>query len=649
MPAVFASAILITLSIGLARVTRHLQPPIPVDRDRLFDVMALVIMVLLAGILLFFYDVTLHGADQIRDMEVARNLVRSHIWPVDSPPMFGEQVRLPPAFYYLLALPLWIHDSEGAVFIFFALLFILSAGFLWREMSRSFGPRYGLAYVVFAFPVFASVHAHSAWNPALAMTLSNVWLALFVRAIESRNTAWLALPCVVFVLLQVHPSAAPLLLGLGMYVAVHRKVLTDKVTLLTVAGIIGLTALWAVHSDAVAQWVSLQPQGAVVERTSFGEVFTRLSDTGKWRDALLMPYGIVRGIQPAIPGLAQLTGVHLLAMLVGGILGCGTAIASLTFRWVLLSAILWFVAAMAVLAQGSFWHLYVIYPWLAVLAAMGWGRWSERAKLSPRMSLGVGAGVAVLAVAGHLVLYVQFANKGNYDLSLSRAFFPRAWALAEYKVPAYTYRYLREVRDALVSHGICSRQVVGMRTMVLQDMNLRAFEVACEESSAKAAPGYFFAHDDDRADFEFTASLQPLQRVGGSAIYAVDPVRIGLGGQAVIAMRTDHRVNYMTYAPARLEEGLVIDVPPHDNAVLLRVALRCLKEHPVMQAVDWRLQLAGGEASHPAVKSRQHKYLGSIFYDLEWRLQPGPSGAVLSSVAGPLECDVSAIARRAEG
>jgi len=627
-------------------VTRHLKPRIPTDRDRLLDVMALVILVVLGGILLFFYDVTLHGADQIRDMGVARNLVRSHIWPVDSPPMFGEQVRLPPAFYYLLALPLWIYDSDGAVFIAFALLFILSVGFLWREVSRNFGPRYGLAYVIFAFPIFASVHAHSAWNPALAMTLSNVWLALFIRAIESRNTAWLALPCVVFVLLQVHPSAAPLLLGLGIYVAVHHKVLTDKVTLLAVAGIIGLTALWAIHSDAVSQWISLQPQGAASGRTSFGELFTRLLDAGKWRDALLMPYGIVRGIQPTLPGLAQLTGAHLLAMLVGVILGSGAAIASRTFRWVLLSTVLWFVAAMAVLAQGSFWHLYVIYPWLAVLAAMGWGRWSERSKLSQRMFLGVGAGVAVLAVAGHLVLYVQFANKGNYDLSLSRAFFPRAWALAEYKVPAYTYRYLHEARDALVSHGLCSGQVAGMRTMVLQEMNLRAFEVACEERSTKAAQGYFFAHDDDRADFEFTANLQPLQRVGGSAIYAVDPVRIGVGGQAVVTMRTDHRVNYMTYAPARLEEGLAIAVPPHDAAVLLRVALRCLKEHPVMQAIDWRLQLAGGEASHPAVKSRQHKYLGSIFYDLEWRLPPGQSGAALSSVAGPLECDVSAIARR---
>jgi hypothetical protein len=238
------------------------------------------------------------------------------------------------------------------------------------------------------------------------------------------------------------------------------------------------------------------------------------------------------------------------------------------------------------------------------------------------------------------------ARLRNYDLSLSRAFFPRAWALAEYKVPAYTYRYLHEVRDALVSHGLCSGQVAGMRTMVLQEMNLRAFEVACDERNTKEAQAYFFAHDDDRADFEFTASLQPLQRVGGSAIYVVDPVRFGVGGQAVIRMRTDHRVNYMTYAPARLEDGLAIDVPPHDSAVLLRVALRCLKEHPVMQAIDWRLQLAGGGASHPALKSRQHKYLGAIFYDLEWRIPPGQSGAALSSVAGPLECDVSAIASR---
>ena len=623
-------------------MTSHADSLAPDSQGRSSHRIAGLTIALLGAIVLFFSDVTLHGADQIRDLEVARNLVRHHVWPIDSPPMFGEQVQLPPAFYYLLSLPLMVWDQEEAVFIAFGLFFVVSVAYLWREVARHFGARCGLAYALFAFPVFASVHAHSAWNPALAMTLSNLWLALFIRTIELRQTAWMALPLVAYVLLQVHPSAAPLLLGLAAYVLVHPKVLADRTTLLTAGFLIALTAVWAMYSDAAHQLLTFET-GSAATSPEPSTWLTRLLDAGKWRDALMMPYTNVKGIVPAIPALSWLTGLHLAAMLGSGLLGLGAAIQGPAFRWILLSTVAWFVTAMALLGQGSFWHLYVIHPWLAVLAALGLSRASEKTRVSTRAFNLVGAALAMVAVAAHLVLYLAFAHKGNYDFRLSHAFFPRARGLAQNMVPAYTYRYLSDVRRSLASRGVCSEQVAGLQAMVMQDMNLRSFEVPCDRPQAALQRGYFFAHGDDAAHFDFTRGLQPLQAVGDSALYAVDS--LAPGTQPVIRLRTDNKINFMAYAPARLDGGLRIALPPHVQPAILRVALRCLREYPALQAANWRVQGAG-DTHHP-LKSRQHQYLGFNYYDLEWKLPPSASGTVVSSMLGALECDVSAIARAA--
>lgn len=611
------------------------------SRDQFSHWIAGITIALLGAIVLIFADVTLHGADQIRDLEVARNFVRHHVWPVDSPPMFGEHVQLPPAFYYLLSLPLLVWDRDEAVFIVFGLFFILSVACLWREVARHFGARCGLIYAVFAFPVFATIHAHSAWNPALVMTLSNLWLALFIRAIELRQTAWVALPLVAYVLLQVHPSAAPLLLGLAAYVLIHPRVLANKATLLTAGALIALTAAWVFHSDAAQRLLSLGTGGNAAASPVPGTWHARLLDVGKWRDALAMPYTIVKGIEPAIPALPLLTGLHLAAMLGSVLLGLGAAIRSRAFRWILLSTVAWFAAALALLGQGSFWHLYVIQPWLAVLAALGLGQASEKVRLSGRAFNLVAAALALMIVAAHLLLYLSFVHKGDYDLRLSHAFFPRARGLAQNRVPAYSYRYLADMRNSLASHGICSAQVAGVQGMVMQDMNLRSFEVPCDDREAAPHLGYFLAHGGDPAHFDFTKGLQPLQTVGDSALYAVEPIL--LGGQAVLRLRTDDKLNYMTYAPARLDDGLRITLSSYPQPAILRVALRCLREYPAQQAGNWRVQGVGGAPL--SLKSRHQKYLGFDYYDLEWRLPPSASSTVVSSMLGALECDVSAIAR----
>ena len=71
------------------------------------DWIALIFIAVLGAIQVYFYDITFHGPDQIRDVEIARKLIHHHEWPLNGPPLFGERLSLPPGFYYLLALPFW--------------------------------------------------------------------------------------------------------------------------------------------------------------------------------------------------------------------------------------------------------------------------------------------------------------------------------------------------------------------------------------------------------------------------------------------------------------------------------------------------------------------------------------------------------------
>src|SRR6476620_9884833 len=91
--------------------------------------LACLFVALLGCLQIYFFDVTFHGPDQIRDMEIARRLVHEQVWPLNGPPLFGERFHLPPGFYYLLALPLLVRDSEASIFVTFGALFALSVAY----------------------------------------------------------------------------------------------------------------------------------------------------------------------------------------------------------------------------------------------------------------------------------------------------------------------------------------------------------------------------------------------------------------------------------------------------------------------------------------------------------------------------------------
>ncbi|KQB56036.1 hypothetical protein IPV27_01345 [Acidovorax sp. SD340] len=605
---------------------------------------ALIFVAILGAIQVYFFDITFHGPDQIRDVEIARRLIHHQEWPLNGPPLFGERFNLPPGFYYLLALPLLVRDTEAAIFITFGALFALSVWYLLRVIHAQLGSRCALAYAVLAFPVFASFYTHSAWNPALVMTLSNVVLGLFISLAQQHRHDGLLLPLAAFLLVQIHPSAAPLLLGLGAYALLNYQVLLNRRTLASLLLIAGMTAVWGSQSGAVSKLLSPAPASAA---TASGHGWlSNLLDMDKWRDVFLMPYSAIESIQPAISGLGALTAFHLTLMLGGVLLGIVYAAKERTLRWILLTTVLWFIVSMAFLSQGAFWHLDVVHPWLAVLAAYGLARASEKASLSTGHFNALATTSLVLVVVAHLNLYLQFEKRGKYDLLLASLFFPKLEPL-EYKIPGYTFKYLHEMRDGLSSRGICQDQVIGLDPMVMGNAVNRKLDAPCPSPATTGQVSqtlYFIASDQDALRFDFTKGLQAMTTVGASAIYAVRNTGALVNGKAENNVLSNKKIDYMTFLPARLAEGLTLTLPPAPETIV-RVALRCGRDYPIEQQAHWKVQ--GAEYKKPLTTAHA-RYLGSNYYDLEWTLTMPASqvyGATISSTLGPLDCDVSAITR----
>ena len=155
---------------------------------------------------------------------------------------------------------------------------------------------------------------------------------------------------------------------------------------------------------------------------------------------------------------------------------------------------------------------------------------------------------------------------------------------------------------------------------------------------------YFVTSRQDPPQFDFTKDLAPVAKVAASRIYALKNHGARINQEPTNILLSEQKVNYMTYLPARLEQGLNISLP-YAPQTIVRVALRCGGDTPIDQQNYWKLQ--GAEYKKPLATAHS-KYLGSNYYDLEWTLTMSAGqghGATISSTLDRLDCDVSAIAR----
>jgi len=592
---------------------------------------ALLVILTLAAIQIYYFDVTIHGPDQIRDMEVARQLVQQGQWPQNGPPMFGERIHLTPFFYWLLALPLWFHDSDSSVFITFGLLSVLSTIYLWRQVSQTFGWRCGFIYTLFAFPLFPSLYAHSAWSPGLVITFSNVLLGLYLRHLRHPVNGLLALPWVFFLLVQIHPSAAPLLLGFGVYALCHPRILLHRST-----GIALLTMVLA-----IGLWLLLKSE-TTSTATNFNAIIEipwqeNLLDRGKWIFAALLPLIPSIGIHPQHEILYFLPMFYIPIMYFGLFLSvfylCKT---DDIIKWVALSTALWFLLSMGFLSTTGFWHFDVIHPWIAVAAARGIDGSLKKRNNTAVYSLIILTLFAILSA--HLLFYRMIKQHGRIDLKSHAVIYPDPEFASDILIPTYSYQHLAEFRKILLDADICRQQLIGIEPMTMAETTLRYFENQCK----KSARHYFVTRNDAEAEFNFTKNLSPHITIGSLAIYVPEHLPISINGVQGGVFTTDNKLNYMTYRPVQLNDGIKIAFQTHGKNVILRLGLRCKAEYPVIDQEFWKVH--GAEISQP-MRSQHNRYLAFWYYDLEWNLKSNMEEVKIKSPNIPMHCDISVIAR----
>lgn len=72
---------------------------------------------------------------------------------------------------------------------------------------------------------------------------------------------------------------------------------------------------------------------------------------------------------------------------------------------------------------------------------------------------------------------------------------------------------------------------------------------------------YFVTSRQDPPQFDFTKDLAPVAKVAASRIYALKNHGARINQEPTNILLSEQKVNYMTYLPARLEQGLNISLP----------------------------------------------------------------------------------------
>lgn len=623
------------------------------DPERFLSWLGVGCLVVMTVLVVCFASTTFHGPDQIRDMTIARALVHDGIWPLTGPPLYGGSVLLPPAYYWLLALPLVVYDSELAVFLAFGAAFILSVGFVWYRLRAAGGAAGALIYVLLALPIFATSYTHSAWNPALTMTCSNLLLGLFIGILtrSRRRVSWILLPWVFALLIQTHPSAVPLAIGLVIYALAHPRVMGQPAIWVSLGLLTAVLVSWAVLTGLPIHLSPPHGENGVGLRAEILHWFKNLLRLTAWRDLFLLPLNAVRSIQP-IDVVATWATVVQLFVFVGG---AGLALMRLQdhklSRWLGIVVAGWLICAVAFVDVGFFWYTDALLPWLAALAASGWAAFRLRHAGGKSLTVMVCSLFAAAVFSGHLSFYESWRSNGKLTMRAALLTFPALDAAGEAQLPGYSFSYLSRIHSLLADQQICALQLAGIEATVMRDFSSRGFWPECTQNSVipSAYQSYLLTRAGDEVGFFFTQGLVPEWQIGKTRLYRPEsylPLMINGSEQARLEGEHPAPGYGFGYPPGLLPDGLRLDlfVPDSGQSVILRLGLRCNADVPI-HPDQWLID--GGQRLDATAYVRRIHHTW-VYHDIEWRLQPYNSSSKISVTtdATPLRCDVTAIARQ---
>lgn len=335
---------------------------------------------------LFFADAgtTWHSVDTIRDFHAASAIAHGTEFPVASQP-WAARYQTPPAYLYLLALPIWLGANELDLMRIIGLIGLGAVGMLHRAIRPVFGADAANIYLTTSFTVSGALFAHSIGNSVLAMSASAMLLALLLRISVQPSTQLAAAMIVLAALLpQLHLSALPLatvtvVIGLVRYRSAFLR--------------IGPTFLVLALALATGVWLKLvggiapEAESAPGLSRNLPDILLRIVDLQHWRSLLSTFVRFVDALKPA-PSLSEsylitLRGLVLLFTVISvgaGSVGIWTL---LTNRSVVRSGVARSLAAITVASffcAGAYvenwgiWYFDSLWPWLSLCVAVGLAR-----------------------------------------------------------------------------------------------------------------------------------------------------------------------------------------------------------------------------------------------------------------------------------
>jgi hypothetical protein len=177
----------------------------------------------------------------IRDVERAFNIIEGSYLPLAGPEL-NNGGRLPgPAMYILLVLPLLIHPSYEAIFIFNFILNIATIPLLFFFIKNRFGIGFStLTSVFFALSLHHIEAVIFPMNPSFIFPFSVLYIGALFNFAESRNPKYLLWILLIILLgIQFHFSIASYSLPPILLIILFRKKIPGKTILagLVIAGI----------------------------------------------------------------------------------------------------------------------------------------------------------------------------------------------------------------------------------------------------------------------------------------------------------------------------------------------------------------------------------------------------------------------------
>ena len=619
---------------------------------------------------LFFFvftDATTHTVDGVRDFEVARSIARGEFFPSVSQP-FAGRYQTPPAYFYLIAIPIILGGAEYAVMLWIAALSFASILLLRWQLTLSFGRTVGNLYAIIACVFPTSVFLHCITNPSLAYAFSGL-IAACVLALWRGERGWgVALVFALVMIVQMHLSSLPLVAAVGLVMLrFHRRMLSRGAWVMALLCAL-LSGVWLMSYGYLASDVPT-PETASAGAAATGlAIVARLFSLSQWWDIASVYQQYTSALVDAPAWVAVCTAFLGIVVAFAVSVVCITVLRGerSVVTVMLCITVLTITLMVAYLSHWGLWYFDVLQPWIASLCALGLARVLVWAQCVPRTFASAAtttnsqriafAAVCVVALSNILPqgwLHRRLLVHGDVVVRTSGLFFP-SHANADQPIPLTSAGTQFAFRQWLATRPeLCTNNVVGSYEWLLRDMTLRSAYADCQKLPQPAntdSPTLLATHARFAPTGNFSEALPLAWQRGNSHVYELPAQQISINGQPVNQLFGDRKVSYGFYAPSRLPDGVSVTFGTKDrqggHGSVGHIALRCINM-PVTPTIVWR---GGGGAAAP--KNRlvlNASLLGLRYLEYEFELplaagDGGSYGATVESIES-LDCDVSAFAR----